>query len=300
MGFSYLKSTPIFDNSKTFYAIYSNVGGLQSGTAVSINGFSVGKVNDIKFLDEQGNLIVTFTVGNEFKFSKNSIVELYDTGIIGGKGLQIKPVFDESNIAKTGDTLQTEIRPGITDLAQQKLTPLVRKFESAISDADSVLINVNTVLDSKTKDDLKKVISGLSDLIVSLNGSATSLNSILEGNKEKLDNSFKNFDVLTSNFAKLSDSLNTAGLGRTLANLESTMASLDKVTQKIENGDGTLGLLMTDKELYTNLNSTTKELDLLLQDLRLNPKRYVNVSVFGKKQKDYTLPEDDPAEKIED
>ena len=300
MGFGYLKSTPIFDNSKTFYAIYSNVGGLQSGTTVSINGFSVGKVNDIKFLDEQGNLIVTFTVGNEFKFSKNSIVELYDTGIIGGKGLQIKPVFDESNIAKTGDTLQTETRPGITDLAQQKLTPLVRKFESAISDADSVLINVNTVLDSKTKEDLKKVISGLSDLIVSLNGSATSLNSILEGNKEKIDNSFKNFDVLTSNFAKLSDSLNTAGLGRTLANLESTMASLDKVTQKIENGDGTLGLLMTDKELYTNLNSTTKELDLLLQDLRLNPKRYVNVSVFGKKQKDYTLPEDDPAEKIED
>ena len=70
MGFSYLKSTPIFDNSKTFYAVYPNVGGLQSGTSVSINGFSVGKVNDIKFLDEQGNLLVTFTVGNDFKFSK--------------------------------------------------------------------------------------------------------------------------------------------------------------------------------------------------------------------------------------
>lgn len=300
MGFSYLKSTPIFDNSKTFYAIYPNVGGLQSGTSVSINGFNVGKVNDIKFLDDKGNLLVTFTVGNDFKFSRNSVVELYDTGIIGGKSLQIKPIFDEAGLAQSGDTLKTETRPGITDLAQQKLTPLVRKFESAISDADSVLVNVNSVLDTKTKKDLKEVIGGLSNLIVSLNRSAVSLNTILEGNRDKLDNSFKNFDVLTTNFAKLSDSLNAAGLGRTLASLESTMANLDKVTQKIENGDGTLGLLMTDKELYTNLNNTTLELDLLLQDLRLNPKRYVNVSVFGKKQKEYTLPEDDPAEKLED
>ncbi|TLP80539.1 MlaD family protein [Maribacter sp. ACAM166] len=300
MGFSYLKSTPIFDNSKTLYAIYPNVGGLQSGTTVSINGFSVGKVNNIKFLDEKGNLLVTFNVSNDFKFSKNSIVELYDTGIIGGKGLQIRPVFDATGLAQSGDTLRTETRPGITDLAQQKLTPLVRKFESAISGADSVLVNVNSVLDTNTKKELKEVIVGLNDLIVSLNGSAASLNTILVDNKDKLNNSFKNFDVLTSNFAKLSDSINAAGLGRTLARLESTMTSLDNVAQKIENGDGTLGLLMTDKELYTNLNSTTKELDLLLQDLRLNPKRYVNVSVFGKKQKDYTVPEDDPAEKIEE
>ncbi|WP_339629551.1 MlaD family protein [uncultured Maribacter sp.] len=300
MGFSFLKSTPIFDNSKTFYAVYPNVGGLQSGTTVSINGFSVGKVNDIKFLDEKGNLLVTFTVGNDFKFSKNSLVELYDTGIIGGKGLQIRPVFDATGIAQSGDTLQSETRPGITDLAQQKLTPLVRKFESAISGADSVLVNVNSVLDSNTKKELKEVIGGLNVLITSLNKSTTSLNSVLEGNREKLDNSFKNFEVLTSNFAKLSDSLNSAGLGRTLASLESTMASLDQVAQKIENGDGTLGLLMNDKELYSNLNSSSRELELLLQDFRLNPKRYVNVSVFGKKQKDYTVPEEDPADKIEE
>ena len=300
MGFSFLKSTPIFDNSKTLYAVYPNVGGLQSGTTVSINGFSVGKVNDIKFLDEEGNLLVTFTVGNDFKFSKNSVVELYDTGIIGGKGLQIKPIFDATGVAQSGDTLQTETRPGITDLAQQKLTPLVRKFESAISGADSVLVNVNSVLDTNTKKELKEVIGGLNTLLASLNGSAASLNTILEGNKENLNNSFKNFDVLTSNFAKLSDSLSNAGLGRTLASLESTMASLNEVTQKIENGDGTLGLLMNDKELYSNLNNASKEIDLLLQDFRLNPKRYVNVSVFGKKQKEYTVPEDDPAEKIEE
>ncbi|MDP2527712.1 MlaD family protein [Maribacter dokdonensis] len=294
MGFSYLKSTPIFDNSKTFFAVYPNVGGLQSGTTVSINGFSVGKVNDIRFLDERGNLLVTFTVGNDFKFSKNSTVELYDTGIIGGKGLQIKPIFDGAP-AQSGDTLKTETRPGITDLAQQKLNPLVRKVESAISGADSVLVNVNSVLDENTKKELKEVIGGLNELITSLNGSASTLNTVLAGNEEKLNTSFENFEKLTANFAKLSDSLNAAGFGRTLASLESTMANLDQLTAKIENGDGSMGLLMNDKELYSNLNNASRELDLLLQDFRLNPKRYVNVSVFGKKQKDYELPEDDPA-----
>ena len=300
MGFSYLKSTPLFDNSKTLYAIYPNVGGLQAGTVVSINGYGVGKVNDIKFRDTQGNLIVTFSVSSEFKFSKNSRVELYDTGIIGGKGLQIIPVFDGAPEAQSGDTLLTETRPGLTELAQQKLTPLFRKFESAVSDADSVLINVNDVLDTQTKKDLQTAINGLSELMASLNGSAKVLNNILNNNQGKLDSSLTNFRTLTYNFAKLSDSLNNAGLGKTLSSLESTVANLDMIMAKIEKGDGTLGKLMNDKELYTNLNSASRELDLLLQDFRLNPKRYVNVSVFGKKQKEYTVPEEDPAEKIEE
>ncbi|WP_150452638.1 MlaD family protein, partial [Arenibacter lacus] len=142
LGFSYLKSTPLFDNSKTFYSVYPNVGGLQAGTQVTINGFSVGKVNDIRFNDEQGNLLVTFTVSNNFSFSKNSVAELYDTGIIGGKGIQIKPVFDGSAIAVSGDTLQSSNRPGLTELVQQRLTPLQLKVEDAISNADSLLMNV--------------------------------------------------------------------------------------------------------------------------------------------------------------
>ncbi|KAA2215584.1 MlaD family protein [Maribacter flavus] len=299
LGFSYLKSTPLFDNSKTLYAVYPDVGGLQAGTVVSINGFGVGKVNDIKFKDTKGNLVVTFTVSSDFQFSKNSTVELYDTGIIGGKGLQITPVFDGAETVRSGDTLSTETRPGLTELAQEKLTPLFKKFESAVSDADSVLINVNQVLDTKTKKDLQTAINGLSELMASLNGSAKVLNDILANNEQKLDSSLSNFETLTYNFAKLSDTLNNAGLGRTFASLETTMANLDKVISKIEQGDGTLGKLMNDKELYSNLTDASRELDLLLQDFRLNPKRYVNVSVFGKKQKEYEVPEDDPAAKIE-
>ena len=160
-------------------------------------------------------------------------------------------------------------------------------------------MNVNDVLDANTRNDLRKAINGLSELMVSLNGSASTLDKLLKDNQGKLGSSLDNFDMLTSNFAKLSDSLNNAGLGSTLASLQSTVVSLDNIMSRLDNGDGTLGKLMTDKELYSNLNSASRELDLLLQDFRLNPKRYVNVSVFGKKQSEYAVPEDDPAETIQ-
>lgn len=297
LGFSYLKSTPLFDNSKTFYAVYHHVGGLQSGTQVTINGFTVGKVNDIKFNDASGNLLVTFTVDNGFSFSKNSNAELYDTGIIGGKGIQIKPVFDDAVMAKSGDTLPSSTRPGLTELVQQRLTPLQMKVEGAVTNADSLLMNVNDILDIKTKKDLRESIAGLNQLVKSFQGSANSLNQILTDNKDDLDKSISNLGVITDNFNKLSDTLANAGLGETIKKLQFTMGNINDMMAKIEGGEGSLGKLVNDKALYNNLADASRELDLLLQDFRLNPKRYVNVSVFGKKQIDYTIPEEDPAEK---
>ncbi len=299
LGFSYLKSTPLFDNSKTLYAVYKNVGGLQAGTQVSINGFTVGAVSNIKFKDKSGDLVVTFTVSNDFSFSGNSEAELYDTGIIGGKGIQINPVFDGAPLAKTGDTLRSSSKPGLTELLQTRLTPLQRKVEGAVTNADSLMMNVNDILDDGTKRDLRESIAGLSSLMKNLQGSANVLNQILNNNKGKLDSSLTNFKDLTHNFAVFSDSLNHMGLGNTLASLQKTVDNLDKLMGRIEQGDGTLGKLLKDEKLYDNLSRASRELELLLQDVRLNPKRYVNVSVFGKKQIDYELPEDDPAAKIE-
>lgn len=295
-GLSYLKSSPLFDNSKTFYAIYDNVGGLQSGTQVSINGYNVGNVTSINFKDSSGKLVVTFSVSNEFDFSKNSVAELFDTGIIGGKGIQIIPVFDQAEMAKSGDTLQSKVKPGITELVQQKLTPLQMKVEGAVSNADSLLMNVNEILDDPTKRQLKETIVALNQLVKSFKGSADNLNVLMENNKQQLDSSLKNVSTITSNFAQLSDSLVNADLSGTLASFQSTVVKLNGILEKIEKGEGSLGKLHKDDALYNNLAEASRELDLLLQDFRLNPKRYVNVSVFGKKQKDYILPENDPAE----
>ncbi len=299
LGFSFLKSTPLFDNNKTLYAVYAQVGGLQTGTQVSINGLAVGTVNDIKFKDRSGDLVVTFSVDNAFDFSKNSLAELYDTGIIGGKGIQIKPVFDDAPIAKSGDTLTTDTKPGLTELVQQRLTPLQLKVEGAVSHADSLLMNFNQILDDPTKENLRESIKGLNAMVQSFQRSANTLNNLLDTNKSQLDSSISNINTMTSNFAKLSDSISNVGLTSTIQSLESTLNNLNQLLTRVENGEGTLGKLMHNEELYDNLSAASRELDLLLQDFRLNPKRYVNVSVFGKKQKDYTVPEEDPAQQID-
>jgi len=298
-GYSFLKSNSLFSDDLTLYAVYKDVGGLQTGTSVSINGKNVGSVNAIKFKDTAGNLLVTFSVNRDLNFSKKSTVELYDTGLIGGKGLRINAIFDGAPIASK-DTLQTTTKASLSEVADQKLSPILEKFESALTDADSVMLNVNAVLNKKAKSDLRQSIGDLRELMNNLKGVSSTLNKLLKNNEGKLNNSLTSFEELTANFAKLSDSLNNAGLGRTLASLESTMFNLNGIMAKIEKGDGTLGKLMKDEALYTNLNNASRELDLLLQDFRLNPKRYVNVSVFGKKQKEYAVPDEDPAEKIDD
>lgn len=297
MGFSFLKSSTIFDNSRTFYAVYDHVGGLQNGTQVSLNGLTVGKVSSIKFKDNTGKLVVTFMVNNDFEFSKNSRVELFDTGIIGGKGLQIIPAFDGVPNAQNGDTLQTFSKPGLTELVQQKLTPLQESLESTFTDADTLLTNINSILDTKTKRELQQSIAGLNELLATFQTSASKLNTLLESNEQQLDSTLKNVNVITSNFSKISDSIANAGLGKTMAELQTTVMKLNTVLGKIEKGEGTLGKMANNDELYDNLTEVSRELDLLLQDFRLNPKRYVNVSVFGKKQKEYDLPENDPASK---
>ncbi|MFD2588209.1 MlaD family protein [Croceitalea marina] len=296
-GYSYLKASSIFDDSKTLYAVYNNIGGLQPGTEVVINGFSVGNVNSIRFKDDTGKLLVTFSVSSDFEFSKNSRAELYDTGIIGGKGIQIIPVFDNSPMVKSGDTLKANIKPGLTALVQEKLTPLQLKVEGAVSNADSLLMNFNDVLDDPTKRELRQSIAGLNALVRSFQVSANAMNELLADNKTQLDSSIKNINTTSANFAKLSESLAEVDLAKTIKNLEATITNLNSLLGKIQNGEGSLGKLTNNDELYNNLSNASRELDLLLQDFRLNPKRYVNVSVFGKKQKEYELPEDDPAAK---
>ena len=296
LGFSYLKSTPLFDDSKTFYVVYDHVGGLQPGTQVSINGYAVGKVNDIRFKDSSGKLLVTFSVDKSFEFSKNSPAELYDTGIIGGKGVQIQPVFDGAPPAKSGDTLPSSTRPGLTELVQQKLTPLQLKIEGAVTHADSLLFNFNQVLDENTRQNLRETISGLKEVVASFQKTSNGLNDLLADNRSRIDSTLDNIGQVSANLARLSDTLSTSGLGRAIASLESTLGHLNTVLARMESGEGTMGRLLKDDSLYVNLNEASRQLELLLQDFRLNPKRYVNVSVFGKKQKEYTLPENDPAD----
>lgn len=293
LGFNFLKSSALFDNSKTFYAVYDDVSGLTPGTSVDINGLSVGSVKDIRFLDGRGNLVVTFTVSKDFVFSENSEVEVYDTGIIGGKNLRIIPVFDGSEAAASGDTLVSTMKPGITELVTQRLTPLQEKLESLLNSADTVLVGMDDVMDEASKENLRKGISHFDDVMANLNSVTRNLDRFLTRNEQSLNRSLAEVEKITQNLSGVSAELANADVGQTVKSLQSTIANLNGMITKMQTGDGSMANLINDKELYTNLSAASDQLNLLLEDMRLNPKRYVHFSVFGKKNKDY----EGPAEK---
>ena len=147
IGFSYLKSNDVFVSDRLFYGVYDNTEGLLNGTPVTINGYEVGSVENSELMFPSGKIFVTFRVENDFPFSKNSIAQIYESGLIGGKALAIIPAFDKAADAEYGDTLQTAVAPGLTDLVNEKLSPLQEKIESMIVHADSVLISFNCLFE---------------------------------------------------------------------------------------------------------------------------------------------------------
>jgi phospholipid/cholesterol/gamma-HCH transport system substrate-binding protein len=182
------------------------------------------------------------------------------------------------------------VQPGLTDLVSEKLAPLQEKVEKAMVSADDLLVNFNSILDDKTKKNLQSSIASLDEILNEMKTVAKSANQLLADNKSKIDKSLTNFETMSSNFASLSDSLSDIKLKQTVENLENTLANVDKIMEKLEAGEGTMGKLLKDEKMYQNFTAASKELELLLQDLRLYPTRYVNVSLFGKKNKPYIAP----------
>ncbi len=286
--FNYLKGQNLLDSSRKFYAVFDNVEGLETSAPVTINGFIVGRVQDIAFMpDTEGKLKVMLLLEDDFQFSTNSRVELYENGLIGGKALAIWPAFDDANIAQSGATLESTVKPGLSELLNQKLTPLQEKIETMMVSADSVLKNINDVFDEQTKANLRSSISQLNSTISSFKDTSESINSLIADNETKLDQTLTNVDQVSGNLARISDSLASTNLAQTIGNLEQTIGNFDQILSDIDDGKGSIGKLLKDEGLYNNLEGASKQLEQLLQDMKLNPKRYVHFSLFGKRPKQY-------------
>jgi|TARA_R100001369_G_scaffold63995_1_gene91023 phospholipid/cholesterol/gamma-HCH transport system substrate-binding protein len=291
-GYYFLKGNNLLDGSRTFYAVYDDVEGLARSSKVTINGLQVGKVTDIQIIDSRGNLAITFTVENDFEFSKNSIARIYGGGIIGGKSLAIVPTYEQGQMAKDGDTLNSEIEEGLLELVNDRLTPLQKKIENVIVSVDSLVNGFNEILDPNTRQNLRNSFASLDRTMASLENTSGTLNGILTDNKPKLDRTFTNLDEMSYNFNSFSDSLAEVNLAGIVNDFEEIAADLKNVAAKANSTDGTVGKLLNDPKVYDNLDRATKQLEQLLQDVKLNPKRYVHISVFGKRNKDYKPPKD--------
>lgn len=290
-GYSFLKGKDLFNSYKTLYVEYANVEGLAPSAPVTINGLGIGKVKSIS-IGENGKLLVELQIDTEFPISKSSTATIYDASLIGGKQVAIHPNYLDKIIAENGDYLAGTIEASLMASLGDKAAPVMAKVEKLMTSADKLVTSFNSVLDAKGQADLKKSLAELSATMEQFHKVALNANVILDENKGQLKGVVSNFNKVSDNFVKISDSLNKADLGQTVKNLNTTLSKVDALMKGLESGKGTMGKLLKDEALYVNLEKTSKELELLLQDVRLNPTRYVNVSVFGKKNKPYVAPND--------
>ncbi|MGK4568030.1 MlaD family protein [Flavobacterium sp. 3HN19-14] len=287
-GYSFLKGRDLFVHYRTFYAKYDNVEGLAASAPVTINGLVVGKVTAIMLDPVTAKPTVEIQVKSDFPISKSSEINIYEPGLIGGKQIQIIPNLEDKSVAESGEYLKGRTVPGLTALVGEKLTPLQEKLERVIVSADTMVTSINKVLDAKSRENLRKSIASLSTTLEELNGVAKGANGIITDNREKIAGTMKNLNKAAENFNTISDSISKIKFGQTVKKLENALTKVDGIIADINSGKGTMGKLLKDDALYNNLTKTSKELELLLQDVRLNPTRYINVSLFGKKNKPYT------------
>lgn len=295
-GYNFLKGKNLFDSSNKLYVVYENVAGLATSAPVTLNGLTIGKVNSIT-INPDGKLLVELHITTDFPISKSSIAEIYDSGIVGGRQIAIKPNLLDKNYTVSGDYLQASSKLGLTDALAQQLEPLQAKIQELLENADVLFTNVNDILDSNTRKNLKNSIASLDATLAEFSVASKNINELIATNKSNLNSMVSKFDKTAGNFAQISDSLAKSNLGQTVRNLEKTLANVDKIMAELEQGKGTIGKLIKDDALYTNFSKTSKELELLLQDVRLHPTRYVNVSLFGKKNKPYVTPVNDTIKK---
>jgi phospholipid/cholesterol/gamma-HCH transport system substrate-binding protein len=297
-GFNYLKGYNLFDGpSNSYFTEYDNVQGLNTASMVTINGYEVGKVVDITFNKDplkRGELIVEFTVENDFEFSKNSIAKIYSASLMGGKSLAVIPSY-EGDQAVPGNFLQGEIESDMFSSFGEKLNPLQAKLENVIVSADSLLVHLNNVMDKETINNIKKSIGSFEETMSNLKNTSKTADELLTDNKSTLSSAIKNAENITANFSKISDSLSSIKFNELVDKIKVTVVNLETMTEGINNGKGTVGKLMNDETVYINLANATKELEELLKEVKLHPKRFVHFSLFGKKEKEY----EDEVEEVE-
>jgi len=301
-GFNFLKGFNLFSNNYELYAVYPKIDGLIEANPLMINGYKVGQINKISLTkDKNGNyaVLVKFLLSEDVQIPKHSIAKAVSSDLLGSKAVEII-YSDETEYVKSGDTLLAETEEGLKSAVSKQLQPLQKKAEGLISSIDSVMVIVQYVLNNKTRENLDKSFESIKKAIQSLEQTAYKLDDLMESEKAKisailtkvnslagmLEKNTGRIDNIIGNFSTLSDSLAQSDLKSAISEADKTLAELNKLVAQINTGQGTLGKLVKNDSLYNNLNKSSEDLDKLLNDLRLNPKRYIHFSVFGGKDKD--------------
>lgn len=286
-GINYLKGSNLFDSSRTLYALYGNIGGLQEGSSITVNGFKVGVVKKISLLtDKNYSLLVALSIEDNINIPSNSVSKIVNEDIMGSKGISL--VLGDSNInAEQGDTLTSDMDRSLKEEVNKQILPLKNKAEQLIGSIDSIVTVITSVLSKDARESLTKSLVSLDNTFTTMSQTMTKVNKIVDQNDERISSIIKNLEAnndeitnILKNFSELSDDI-------AKSNIKTTLASLNEISKKISDSEGSLGMFINDKDLYLNLEKSSKELEALIKDIKLNPKRYVGFSVLGGKSKSY-------------
>ncbi|MDR4953089.1 MlaD family protein [Chryseobacterium sp. ES2] len=293
--FQFMKGKSLFTTDNIFYAKYDNVEGLAQSSAVSINGLKVGQVDKIIPItskDGKINFVVKITVDNKFEFSKNSTLEIFEPGLMSGKEMRVNLMYGGPT-AKDGDTLKGAFKLGTLGSLSSQVGPVKDQLQVVLHRVDSLMTNANQVFDAQNRAEIKALLANLNKTVGALQTTAGSVNTLVGHNDPKLQKvlddaslTMQSGKVTLDKYGNLAQSIDTKQLNATIANLDATVGKLNQVIGGIDKGEGSLGKLMKDEQLYNNLNSASSNLNSLIEDMKANPKRYINFSVFGKNNKD--------------
>lgn len=293
-GLNFLKGRNVFSRTNIYYAIYSRVDGLKPTNDVILSGFKIGSVKSIAFDDmKKGELLVTLLIEKKYQIPLNSEAKLVSADIMGGKAIRLD-LSNSTTFHKQGDTLVSSIETGIIDQLIYEMGPIKDKAEKLIVEMDQMLVNINEILNDENKDNINHSFESLRSSLAHLNSMSKSIDRMLNADDGEIQGALSNLnefsltlknnsagiDTIVSNLASLSDTLVKSNISRILSQSDSAIFALNQVVSKINSGEGSMGVLLQNDTLYYNLEQSTKNLELLLYDMRVNPKRYINFSLF--------------------
>ncbi|HEX9827553.1 MAG TPA: MlaD family protein, partial [Flavobacteriaceae bacterium] len=273
--FNYLKGENLFDSNITYYTRF-DYNALETSSPITIKGNTVGKITHISYDFDSGKTLVELSVKKELRFSKNSKVRLYERGIMGGNALSIIPATD-GETAQKGDFLESEVEPGLVRSLTKNFSGLSTGLDSTLKSADTLFVNLNKVVNDDSENGIKAVIAELNATLKSYKALSYSANTLISKNDEYITAILENFKTISQDLTQLSTELKEANLSETVAKLDTTLTNVNNLISGLEQGEGTMGKLLKDEALYNNLKGASKEMEELLRDIKLHPKRYFRI-----------------------
>ncbi len=274
-GFNYLKGQNLFDSSSVYYTEFE-YNALTRSSLVTVKGNAVGKVRDIVYDFKTGKTRVSFFVNEELKFSKNSTVRLYETSLMGGNAIAIILAKD-GDMAKSGDVLRSEVEVGLVSSLSKNFSGISSELNSTLKATDTLFTSLNTFVNDESEAGLKSTIKELNQTLRSFKNTSNRVNGLLAKNDKNLAELLENFKETSGNLTTISAELKTSNLGATVGKLNKTLDNLGAILSALKKGEGSMGKLLKDEALYNNLEGATKEMEALLKDIKLHPKRYFRI-----------------------